>query len=108
MVRMVRRILLGIVIISAALVVLLGASTLIPDVGCQQSVSDYNEMKTLIRLQAPTEVDSGEPFSINGTLYKVRMGKIGTAPVANVGFPGQRISLAVGDRSTVVYTGYSR
>ncbi len=101
---MVRRILLGIAIISVALVVLLGVSTLIPDVGCQQSVSDYNEMKTLIRLQAPTEVDTGESFSINGTLYKVRMGKIGTAPVANVGFPGQRIGLTVGAVSTIVYT----
>jgi len=104
LVRIVGRVLLGIVLISVALVVLLGVSILIPDVGCQQSVSDYNEMKTLIRLQAPAEIDARESFSINGTLYKVMMGKIGAAPVANVGFPGQRIGLTVGAMSTIVHT----
>jgi hypothetical protein len=70
-----RRLVLGFTVILACVAGLLAVSTLVPEVGCKESSTDFLTTATRVRLTVPDTAPAGHLFSINGTLEK------GTQPI---------------------------
>jgi hypothetical protein len=92
------RLLIGLLIVLISVAGLLAVSSLVPDVGCDDRPNNYLETYTSIKIQAPTEVNPGQSFSVNGTLYKI-LSFNRLEP-----FPRQEITINFAGADTVVYT----
>lgn len=100
--KQVRRRLIGLAVILVSLAGLLAVSALVPEVGCQETPSNYLLIGTRIILSVPKEVSPGQSFSINGTLLKASY----SAPltVDYKPFPQNKITLNVAMNTSILYT----
>lgn len=97
--RQIPRILLASAVVVVCLTGLMAVSALVPDVGCSNRVSTYREIKTRLTLSVPLEIPVGQPFSVNGTLVKEKVGAIAGSWDP---FPQQRIQLHFAGKTTIV------